>query len=127
MKKLQIPCVLMSQIALIAGVSSVGSASEVLLSCKPGEQGGPLAKVQIVREITGEFKSLIIDSEELEYWENSNALEWHMKNLTLPNFENKAYRLRLSSDETLWTLVEFTIDNFEYYFEMICEGPSIAP
>lgn len=112
-----------SSFIFVVSASQVCNAAETLLICKPGVNGAPLYKVDYIKEESGVYRSLVTTEEEIEFTESSSALEWHMKDLTLPNVENKAYRLRLSADESLWTLIEYTIDNLEYYYEMVCESP----
>lgn len=109
---------------LMMGASIAGNASQTLLKCRPSEtNGGPLYRFDYTKDDEGQFLSVVTTEDGVEFTEKSSALEWHMKDLTLPNIENKAYRLRLSSEGAVWSLVEYTIDNLEYYYEMTCEFP----
>lgn len=104
--------------------TSVVQASnmEHLLECR-SIPPGLFIGIEIVRE-SGDLKSRVLAQDGNHYDEALSEIEWAQGDLTLPNYENNAYRLIFAEEPNIWRLVQYSIEGGQQYWNLQCQKPT---
>lgn len=95
---------------------------EHLLECR-STPPGLFTGIEISRE-NGVLKSRVLTQDGNSYEEAINEIEWVKGDLTLPNYENNAYRLLFAEEPSTWHLVQYSISGGQQYWDLQCQKPT---
>lgn len=95
---------------------------EHLLEC-PSVPPGLFMGIEISRE-SGVLKSRVLTQDGNAYEESLSEIEWAQGDLTLPNYENNAYRLIFAEEPNVWRLVQYSIEGGQQYWNLQCQKPT---